>query len=164
VRCHLLFHLNHLKAQRIYDIGEGKWGTGENEFVKIFTSHTVDQMSEVMVSYQNNQGNSLELAVTNEFSGNIKIALLALLTNKVDFFCRRLKSAIEGSILGGTDTRTINRIIGGHDKAGAKAIADRYSACFSLYWIDVYLCVYIYPLSPFSSYIYFPFSMHDSIR
>ena len=112
-------------AEKIYSSGEGKIGTDENLIVEVFTGHTLEQMKQVMDSYDATYNTSLASAVDSEFSGNLRIALNALLSDTVDTYCRRLKAA-QHSTLGTTDEKTINRIIAGNDKKNVFAIAARY--------------------------------------
>ena len=67
---------------------------------------------------------SLHAAVKSEFSGYIKEALLNLLEDPIDVYCRKLKSASVDQI--GTDEKTVCRIIGGNNKATVHTIARRY--------------------------------------
>jgi hypothetical protein len=108
-------------------------GTDENTIVEIFTNHTLDQLRQVANAYDSAFNASLESAVESEFSGDLKYALLALMSDPIDSFCRSLKNALSGL---GTDELTVNRVIAGNDKKTVHAIADRY---FKKY--DKDLCV-----------------------
>eukprot|EP00602_Paraphysomonas_sp_CaronLab_P003525 CAMPEP_0185025598 /NCGR_PEP_ID=MMETSP1103-20130426/8493_1 /TAXON_ID=36769 /ORGANISM="Paraphysomonas bandaiensis, Strain Caron Lab Isolate" /LENGTH=798 /DNA_ID=CAMNT_0027558835 /DNA_START=305 /DNA_END=2701 /DNA_ORIENTATION=- len=119
-------------ASRIYDSGAGKLGTDEDTIVEIFTGHTLEQIQQVMVTYDAMYGCSLAQAVQSEFSGNLEVALSALLCNPTDTYCRRLKDALNGTL--GVDKKTVNRIIGGNDKKVVKNIAARY---FEKYDVDL---------------------------
>ena len=69
---------------------------------------------------------SLAKAIQGEFSGNLKNALLALLSPEpFEWYAARLKSAFKGL---GTSDRPVCRILGAHDKADAAAIAAAYEA------------------------------------
>lgn len=92
--------------------------------MEIFTSHSLVQMKEIATIYDTKFNASLESTVSSEFSGMIAVALLALLSDPVDTFCRDLKGAMSGI---GTDEAKINRIIGGQDKATAAEIASRWT-------------------------------------
>ncbi len=50
-------------AQKLFDAGEARVGTDEDEFVKIFTSHSTLQLQEIAAVYASTHENSLELAV-----------------------------------------------------------------------------------------------------
>jgi hypothetical protein len=109
----------------LYEAGAAKMGTEEDVFVEIFTGHTQAQMKEIATIYDAKFNASLESAVSSEFSGKVCVALLALLLDPVDFFCRNIKDAMVGA---GTDEATINRTIGGQDKSTAAEIAARWTA------------------------------------
>jgi hypothetical protein len=119
-------------AAALYESGAGQFGTDEATIVDVFTSQSLEQMKEVSAAYENAYGTSLVAAVESEFSGNLKNALLGLLTDPLDTFCRSLKSA--GSGMFGTDEELINRVIGGNDKRTVKKIAARY---FEKYDLDL---------------------------
>jgi hypothetical protein len=105
-------------------MGEGKWGTNEDAFVDIFTAHSATEMKLIADAYDRLFNSSLHAAVKSEFSGTIKDALLNLLDEPLDFYCRQLKDASVDRL--GTDESTICRIIGGNDKATVHLIAQRY--------------------------------------
>lgn len=119
-------------AATLYESGAGRFGTDEATIVDLFTSHSLEQMKEVSAAYEAAHGTSLVAAVNSEFSGNLKNALLGLLTDPLDTFCRSLKSA--GSGMFGTNEQLINRVIGGNDKRTVKKIAARY---FEKYDLDL---------------------------
>jgi hypothetical protein len=105
-------------------MGAGKWGTNEDAFVDLFSSHSAAEMKVIAETYDRLFGSSLHAAVKSEFSGSIKDALLNLLDEPIDFYCRQLKDASVDRI--GTDEGTICRIIGGNNKATVHLIAQRY--------------------------------------
>jgi hypothetical protein len=111
-------------ATSLFESGEGQFGTDEAAIIDVFTSHSLEQMQEVSASYEEQYECSLVAAVTAEFSGHLQNALLGLLTDPLDTFCRSLKAAGSGTF--GTDEELINRVIGGNDKRTAKKIAARY--------------------------------------
>ena len=50
-------------AERLFEAGEGRIGTDEDEFVKVFTSHSTLQLQQIAMIYSSVHENSLELAV-----------------------------------------------------------------------------------------------------
>ena len=66
---------------------------------------------------------SLESLIESEMSGNLKKCLQALLLPPADYFAMRLKQAFKGL---GTSDRVVCRVLGGHDKPDAIAIAKAY--------------------------------------
>eukprot|EP00604_Paraphysomonas_vestita_P002730 CAMPEP_0174818444 /NCGR_PEP_ID=MMETSP1107-20130205/1112_1 /TAXON_ID=36770 /ORGANISM="Paraphysomonas vestita, Strain GFlagA" /LENGTH=757 /DNA_ID=CAMNT_0016030273 /DNA_START=360 /DNA_END=2633 /DNA_ORIENTATION=+ len=111
-------------ARELYEMGAGKWGTNEDAFVDIFGSHSVDEMKLIADAYDRMFGTSLAAAIKSEFSGYIRDALLNLLEDPIDVYCRKLKSASVDQF--GTDEKTVCRIIGGNNKATVHIIAKRY--------------------------------------
>jgi hypothetical protein len=105
-------------------MGAGRFGTHEESFVDIFSSHSVEEMKLIAEAYDRMFNTSLQAAVKSEFSGYIKEALLNLLEAPVDVFCRKLKSASVDQL--GTDEKTVCRVIGGNNKAMVHTIAHRY--------------------------------------
>lgn len=111
-------------ARELYEMGAGRFGTHEESFVDIFSSHSVEDMKKIAAAYDRMFGTSLVAAVKSEFSSYIKEALLNLLEDPIDVYCRKLKSASVDTI--GTDEATVCRIIGGNNKAMVRTIAARY--------------------------------------
>jgi annexin A7/11 len=111
-------------ARQLYEMGAGRFGTHEESFVDIFSTHSVEEMKLIADAYDRMFGTSLQAAVKSEFSGSIKEALLNLLEDPIDVYCRKLKSASVDQI--GTDEATVCRVIGGNNKATVHTIAHRY--------------------------------------
>lgn len=121
-------------ARQLYEMGAGQWGTNENSFVDIFASHSVEEMKLIGNAYDRMFGSSLYAAVKSEFSGDIRDALLNLLEDPIDVYCRKLKSASIDTI--GTDEKTVCRIIGGNNKAIVHQIAKRYYEKYNSNLVD----------------------------
>jgi hypothetical protein len=121
-------------AEKLHNAGEVQFGTDENVFIEIFTSHTQPQLQEIADAYEANYENSLRNCVESEFSGDLEDALIGLLNDPIETYCRNLKNAMTGM---GTDESTINRIIGGNDKKTVHLIADRWFQKYDTALIDV---------------------------
>ena len=111
-------------ARELYDAGTGQFGTEEEKFIDILTSHSVEQLKEVARAYETQFDSSLEKAIASEFSGDIKEVLQMLLLSPVEIYCRKLKLATVGQL--GTDEDCVCRIIGGNEKETVFHIADKY--------------------------------------
>jgi len=72
---------------------------------------------------------SLKRAISNEFSGPVKNALLALLTGPTEWYAAQLKAALSGDDV---DDKKVCRIIGAHDKDEIKLIAAAYDTKYGL--------------------------------
>jgi annexin A7/11 len=59
-------------AQAMFEAGEAMWGTDESVFNSILCQRNFQQLRLVIQQYKNYSGNSLEKAIKNEFSGDIK--------------------------------------------------------------------------------------------
>ena len=65
-------------AQRLYNAGEGRWGTDESTFIQIFANCSFVELGCIDQIYNQNSGSNLEKAINEEFSGNSKKLLLTL--------------------------------------------------------------------------------------
>nr|XP_053656149.1 annexin-B12-like [Cherax quadricarinatus] len=99
-------------AQTLYDAGVGKNSeTDEEEFIRLFNNRSFPQLKETFEEYQKLSGSPIEDAVSQEFSGDIKTGLLAIVQRVKDplgFFCERLNTTMEGP---GTDDTTLIRLL-----------------------------------------------------
>ncbi|EEB14448.1 Annexin-B10, putative [Pediculus humanus corporis] len=98
-------------AEKLYASGEGKLGTDEEVFNKIFAHESFPQLRLIFEEYKNIGGRTIEQAIKNELSGNMKEAMLATVEcvqHPPTFFAKRLHSAMAGM---GTDDVTLIRII-----------------------------------------------------
>jgi len=104
-------------ADALYKAGEGKIGTDEKVFIKIFTHNSWAQLRQVAAEYvhtpKNKHHHTLRQAVESEFSFNIKSALLAILYvaeyGQFDYWQDCASRAMKG--LGTNDTRLIRVIL-----------------------------------------------------
>lgn len=110
-------------ATSLYEEGPNKWGTDPREFIDALTNHTLLQVREICKAYERKYNSSLESVIQSEFSGEFEKALVSLLYDPIDLYCRNLKEATDGL---GTTESVISRILGGNDKATVQLIAKRY--------------------------------------
>lgn len=66
-------------ADQLYAGGAARWGTDENAFVDILTTYNRTEMQQICAAYEAKHKSSLEAAVKSEFSGELEMALVALL-------------------------------------------------------------------------------------
>jgi hypothetical protein len=121
-------------ADELHKGGAARWGTDEKAFIDILTKYNLAEIREIASAYERRHSTSLEAAIKSEFSGDLETALIALINDPIDFFCRRLKEAAKGL---GTDEATINRILGGNDKPTVHAIAARYLQKYNKRLVDM---------------------------
>jgi hypothetical protein len=84
----------------------------------------VEQITQVGNSYERLYGNSLEKAIKSEFSGNSETALVYLLCDPIDIYCRKIQNATIGQM--GTDESLVCRVIAGNERSVVREIAARY--------------------------------------
>ncbi|XP_065341737.1 annexin B10-like isoform X1 [Cloeon dipterum] len=99
-------------AQSLYDAGEGKWGTDEEVFNKVFTHSSHAQLRLVFQEYKSiSGGKCIEESLRSELSGELLDGIMAIVEcvqDKVLFYANRLHKAMEGL---GTNDVTLIRII-----------------------------------------------------
>ena len=66
------------EAQKLYDAGEGKIGTDEKEFIRILCSRSFAELNAIFSFYRDSFENDLEKAIKDEFSGDLREALLTI--------------------------------------------------------------------------------------
>jgi len=91
--------------------------------IEILCSNSPAQNGAISRAYEEEYDCSLGRAIGQEFNGNVKNALTALLLEPAQWYAARLKASFKGF---GTSDRTVCRIIGAHDKEEVKAIAAAY--------------------------------------
>ena len=99
-------------AQALYQAGEGRWGTDESTFVRIFTQRSAAEMSMINSCYQQLRGKSLHQAIDKEFSGDTKQLLHTILEGLEDpagYFARRIRESVQG--IGTNDSRLVRVIV-----------------------------------------------------
>jgi annexin A7/11 len=96
----------------LYNAGEGKWGTDEDIFNRIFVLRSATHLYHVNNLYQSTYGKSLLQVIDSEFSGNLKVLLKTVLhshVNPADYFSDRIYLACKG--LGTNDSVLIRTLI-----------------------------------------------------
>ena len=100
------------EAQALYMAGEGRLGTDESTFVRVFTQRSAAELDLISRSYQQLRGNTLHHAIDKEFSGDTKKLLHTILEglqNPAAYFARRLRDSVEG--VGTNDSRLVRVIV-----------------------------------------------------
>lgn len=101
-----------MDAQSLYQAGEGRWGTDESTFVRIFTQKSGAELDMISKCYQQLRGNTLHNAIDKEFSGDTKKLLHTILEGLQDppaYFARRIRESVQG--IGTNDSRLIRVIV-----------------------------------------------------
>jgi len=83
----------------LYKAGEGKWGTDEEVFNRIFALRNSYHLREMNSLYQKQRGKNLLEVVDSEFSGDVKVLLKTILhshINPADYYATRIYKACKG--------------------------------------------------------------------
>ena len=99
-------------AQALYNAGEGRWGTDEPTFIKIFAKRSAAELNMINDCYTKLRGKGLLKAVDKEFSGDIKKLLQTIIGGLLDpagYFATRIREAVKG--LGTNDSKLVRVIV-----------------------------------------------------
>ncbi|XP_014478613.1 PREDICTED: annexin B9-like isoform X1 [Dinoponera quadriceps] len=99
-------------ARQLLQAGELRFGTDESTFNAILVQRSMPQLQQIFAEYQNITGHDIENAIENEFSGDIKKGLLAIVKcvkNRAGFFAEQLYKSMKG--LGTDDSRLIRLVV-----------------------------------------------------
>ena len=114
------------EAQRLYQAGEGKWGTDESVFTQIFTTRAPHEIATIAQLYQQYAGKDLYSALKKEFSGNTEKLLKAIFECSIDmpaWFATRIRNSLESKP---TKDQQLIRIIVSRCEIDLKFIKDAY--------------------------------------
>nr|XP_034175399.1 annexin B11-like isoform X2 [Osmia lignaria]XP_034175400.1 annexin B11-like isoform X2 [Osmia lignaria]XP_034175401.1 annexin B11-like isoform X2 [Osmia lignaria]XP_034175403.1 annexin B11-like isoform X2 [Osmia lignaria] len=98
-------------AKELLRAGELRFGTDESIFNAILVQRNVPQLRQIFQEYENITGHTIEDAIENEFSGDIKKGLLAIVKcvkNRAAFFAEQLYKSMKGF---GTDDNRLIRLV-----------------------------------------------------
>lgn len=99
-------------AKELLRAGELRFGTDESMFNAILVQRNIPQLRQIFQEYENITGHSIETAIDNEFSGDVKKGLLAIVKcvkNRAAFFAEQLYKSMKG--LGTDDNRLIRLVV-----------------------------------------------------
>ena len=102
-------------AAALYQAGEGKWGTDEATFTRIFATRSPAELALINQYYKQHAGKGLLGAIDSEFSGDTKDLLDTIVRSNVDpygFYAGRIHDSVSG--LGTNDSRLIRNICARH--------------------------------------------------
>ena len=86
-------------ANELYEAGEKKLGTDDSVFHKIFATSSPLEISYISKAYHKLTGHTILQAISNEFSGDIKKLLIAVVYAVIspsEFFATKVNKAIKG--------------------------------------------------------------------
>jgi len=99
-------------AQALYNAGEGRWGTDEATFIRIFANRSAAEMACINQCYIKLRGKGLLKAIDKEFSGDIRKLLQTIVGGLLDtpgYFATRVREAVKG--LGTNNTKLVRVIV-----------------------------------------------------
>lgn len=116
----------------LYKAGEGKWGTDEEVFNRIFAVRNSYHLREMNARYQQQRGKNLLEVVDSEFSGDIRKLLKTVLhshINPADYYATRIYKACKGF---GTDDSILVRALVVMDEVYLGEIKKIYQSKFGM--------------------------------
>ena len=119
-----------VKAKELYDAGEGKWGTEESVFNKIFTMSSPMELALIARYYHKLSGKTILQAIEKEFSGNMKKLLIAIvyaIISPSEYFATRVNKAVKGW---GTNDNLLIRVLVTRDEIDMPQIKQYYKQLY----------------------------------
>jgi len=120
----------------LYSAGEGKWGTDEEVFNRIFALRNSFHLKEMNNLYMQQRGKSLLDVVESEFSGDVKNLLKTILhahINPADYYANRIYKACKGW---GTNDRMLIRALIVMDEVYMEEIKKIYKSKFGMTLVE----------------------------
>ncbi len=101
-----------MDAQQLYQAGEGRLGTDEATFIRIFSQRSPAELAMISQYYSQLRGKTLLQAVDKEFSKDTKKMLQTIINGQTDpasYFATRIREAVQG--IGTNDSRLVRVIV-----------------------------------------------------
>ena len=102
-------------AAALYQAGEGKWGTDEDTFIRIFSTRSPAELGLINQYYKQNTGKGLLGAIDAEFSGDTKDLLDTIVRANVypqGFYAKNIYDSMKGA--GTNDSKLIRNVCARH--------------------------------------------------
>ena len=102
-------------AAALYQAGEGKWGTNEDTFIRIFSQRSPAELALINQYYKQNAGKGLLGAIDAEFSGDTKSLLDTIVRANVypqGFYAKNIYDSVKGA--GTNDSKLIRNVCARH--------------------------------------------------
>lgn len=115
-------------AHQLYTAGEGRLGTDEAFFNKIFAVSSPPELFAINQWYTKLSGKNLRDSIDREFSGDIKKALQTILDGIIcpsEYFARRVNKAVKGL---GTNNSMLIRVLVSREEVDIKEMMIHYKA------------------------------------
>ena len=118
------------KAKELFDAGEGKWGTDESVFNKIFTLRSPMELALISRHYHKLSGKTILEAIKKEFSGDMQKLLTTIvyaIISPSEYFATRVNKAIKGW---GTNDNLLIRVLVTRDEIDMPQIKQYYKQLY----------------------------------
>ena len=118
------------KAKELFDAGEGKWGTDESVFNKIFTLSSPMELALISRHYHKLSGKTILEAIKKEFSGDMQKLLTTIvyaIISPSEYFATRVNKAIKGW---GTNDNLLIRVLVTRDEIDMPQIKQYYKQLY----------------------------------
>ena len=99
-------------ADALYRAGEGRWGTDEATFIRIFANRSAAEIACINQCYLKMRGKGILNAIDKEFSGDVKKLLQTIIGALLDihgYFAMRIRESVKG--LGTNDSKLVRVIV-----------------------------------------------------
>ena len=123
-------------AKELYEAGEKKWGTDDSYFNKIFALKSPVEIAYISKAYHKLTGHTILQAINNEFSGDIKKLLTAVVYAVIspsEFFATKVNKAVKGL---GTNDKLLIRILVSRAEIDLKYIMQYYKQLYKKDMVD----------------------------
>ena len=123
-------------AKELYEAGEKKWGTDDSVFNRIFALRSPLEIACISRAYHKLTGHTILQAINNEFSGDIKKLLTAVVYAVIspsEFFATKVNKAVKGL---GTNDKLLIRILVTRHEIDMPYIRKYYKQLFKKDMID----------------------------
>jgi len=114
-------------AQRLYDAGEGQWGTDEKIFNQIFALRSFRQLRLTFLYYRKLSGNLIFEALDKELSGKLRSAFMTIaqyVKDPITYFAEMLYTSMKGM---GTNDQVLIRVILTRCEIDLETVKERYN-------------------------------------
>ena len=102
-------------AAALLQAGEGKWGSDENTFIRIFSKRSPAELELINQYYKQNTGKGLLRAINSEFSGDIKDLLDTVIRANIfphGYYAKNIYDSMKG--VGINDSKLIRNVCARH--------------------------------------------------
>ena len=123
-------------AQALYQAGEGRWGTDESTFIRLFANRSAAEIAMIDNCYSRLRGKGLLKAIEKEFSGDVRKLLETIVEGLLDppaYFAKKIRDAVKGL---GTKDKMLIRNICSREGINMKEIRESYKKLFGKEMVD----------------------------